>query len=373
VSFTIGLGARIRKSPFYEAMSAHGMTYASVYNKMVLPESFGDPDAEYKALVERVSLWDVACERQVEVVGPDAFELVQYVSARDMVGCAVGRVRYAPICDHEGTLINDPMILKLAEDRFWFSIADSDLLLWIKAVGAERGLDCRVFEPDVSPLGVQGPRAEDVMVDMLGEWVRDVPFFGFVDVEHDGIPFVLCRSGWSGQGGFELFLTDGSRGNDLWKAVWEAGEPYGIHPGGPMSDERIESGLFSYGTDCGGGASPLEVGLGRFLSLDREDDFVGKAALLAERERGPARRLVKVLLSGERLDVPSEHPWPVYAGGAGGAGEEVGTVRSAVWSPKHSSNLALALVPSEVAGGGFVAVTPEGDELEAIHLAYFGE
>ncbi len=220
---------------------------------------------------------------------------------------------------------------------------------------------------------VQGPRAEDVMVDMLGEWVRDVPFFGFVDVEHDGIPFVLCRSGWSGQGGFELFLTDGSRGNDLWKAVWEAGEPYGIHPGGPMSDERIESGLFSYGTDCGGGASPLEVGLGRFLSLDREDDFVGKAALLAERERGPARRLVKVLLSGERLDVPSEHPWPVYAGGAGGTGEEVGTVRSAVWSPKHSSNLALALVPSEVAGGGFVAVTPEGDELEAVHLAYFGE
>ncbi|MBC8194922.1 MAG: glycine cleavage system protein T [Acidimicrobiia bacterium] len=373
MSFTIGLGARIRKSPFYEAMSAHGMTHASVYNKMVLPESFGDPDAEYKALVERVSLWDVACERQVEVVGPDAFDLVQYVSARDMAGCAVGRVRYAPICDHQGTLINDPMILKLAEDRFWFSIADSDLKLWIRAIGAERGLDCRVFEPDVSPLGVQGPRAEDVLAEMLGEWVRDVPFFGFVEVEHEGIPFVLCRSGWSGQGGFELFLTDGSRGNALWNAVWAAGERYGIHPGGPMSDERIESGLFSYGTDCGGDATPLEVGLGRFLSLDREDDFVGKSALLAERERGPARRLVTALLSGERLAVPSEHPWPVFEVGEGSGGDQVGTVRSAVWSPKHGSNLALALVTSDVAGAGFVTVTPEGDELEASHLSYFGE
>ncbi len=177
----IPVGSRIRKSPFHEALLAHGLTHATVYNHMLMPASFGDPGAEYEALVERVSLWDVACERQVEVVGPEAFELVQYVSARDMAGCAVGRVRYAPICDHEGTLLNDPMILKLAEDRFWFSIADSDLLLWVRAVGAERGLDCRVFEPDASPLGVQGPRADDTMAALLGEWVRDVPFFSFVD------------------------------------------------------------------------------------------------------------------------------------------------------------------------------------------------
>ncbi|MEE3275141.1 MAG: glycine cleavage system protein T, partial [Actinomycetota bacterium] len=127
MSFSIGPGSRIRKSPYFEALVAHGLTHMTTYNHMYMPASFGDPDAEYEALVERVSLWDVACERQVEVVGPDAFELVQYVSARDMAGCAVGRVRYAPVCDHDGTLLNDPMILKLAEDRFWFSIADSDL------------------------------------------------------------------------------------------------------------------------------------------------------------------------------------------------------------------------------------------------------
>ena len=369
MSFSIGPGSRIRKSPYFDALVAHGLTHMTTYNHMFMPASFGDPDVEYEALVERVSLWDVACERQVEVVGPDSFELVQYVSARDMAGCPVGRVRYAPVCDHDGTLLNDPMILKLAEDRFWFSIADSDLLLWVRAIGAERGLDCRVFEPDASPLGVQGPRADDTMAALLGEWVRDIPFFGFVEVVHEGIPFVMCRSGWSGQGGFELFLTDGSRGVDLWDAVWAAGEPFGIHPGGPTLNERIESGLFSYRADCGGGATPLEVGLGRFLSLDRADDFVGKSALLAERARGPARRLVTVLLSGERLPASSEHPWPVV----GPDGVEAGEVRVAVWSPRHDSNLALALVSSEVAGGGFTTVTPENEELTATHLNFFGD
>ena len=231
------------------------------------------------------------------------------------------------------------------------------------------GLDCRVFEPDVSPLAVQGPLADDTMADLLGDWVRDVPFFGFVETSHAGIPFVLCRSGWSGQGGFELFLQDGSRGLDLWDAVWAAGEKYGIHPGGPTLNERIESDLFSYRADCGAGATPLEVGLEKFLSLDRDDDFIGKAALLAERSRGPARHLVKALLSGERLASTSEHPWLAF----GPDGSPCGEVRVAVWSPKHESNLCLALVSSAVAGGPFTTSTPTGEALQATHLANFAE
>ncbi len=369
MALQIPVGSRIRKSPFHDRLVAHGLTHVTVYNHMLMPASFGDPDEEYRALVERVSLWDVACERQVEVVGPDAFELCRYVSARDLTGMVPGRVRYAPVCDHEGTLLNDPMALMLAPDRLWFSIADSDLVLWCRAVAAERGLDCRVFEPDVSPLAVQGPRADDTMADLLGEWVRDLRFFAFVEADHDGIPFVLCRSGWSGQGGFELFLQDGSRGGDLWDAVWAAGEKYGIHPGGPTLNERIESGLFSYRADCAGEATPLECGLERFLSLDRGDDFIGKAALLAERERGPARRLVTVLLSGERLAATSEHPWPA----TGPDGAPCGEVRVASWSPKHGSNIALALVSSAVAGGSFTTETPEGVTLTATHHDYFGD
>jgi len=340
----------------------------TTYNNTYLPSSFGDPDAEYEALVTRVSLWDVTCQRQVEVVGPEAFELVQYVSARDMTGCAVGRVRSSLVCDYDGTLLNDPIILKLAEDRFWFSIADSNLLLWIRAIGVERGLDCEIFEPDVSPLAVQGPKAEDVLVDLLGGWVRDIPFFGFESVEHEGIPFILCRSGWSGQGGFELFLTDSSLGKALWEAVWAAGSPYGIHPGSPNLNERIESGLFSYRADCGGNATPFEVGLEKFVSLKRTDDFIGKKALLAESERGPARRLVNVLLSGERFSLVNEHPWPAFDAD----GETIGEVRVAAWSPKHRSNFALALIENQIAGGGFTTETPDGEKLVATHLCFFG-
>lgn len=363
------LSPRNRKSPFYEAQIRHGMTHFSIYNHMVLPVSFGNLDAEYEALMERVSLWDVGAERQVEVVGPDALTLIQYVSARDMSDCRIGRVRYAPLCDNDGIMLNDPMILKLAEDRYWISIADSDVLFWCKGIALAKGYDCKIFEPDVSPLAVQGPRAEDTVADYLGEWVRDIPFFGFEDVEHDGIPMLVCRSGWSGQGGFELFLQDGSRGLELWDAVWKAGEKYGIHPGAPTSLERIESGLFSYRGDCGGSATPLEVGLEKYLSLDRQDDFIGKEALLAEKERGSSRRLVKVLLSGDRMQFSSEHPWPAF----NSEGQKVGEVRMASWSPLHDSNLALALVSTSVVGGSFFTETPEGEKLEATHLSMFPE
>ena len=369
MTYRITMGARVRKSPFFTATVAHGVTQFSAYNHMLMPTSYGDPDAEYQALTQRVSIWDVACERQVEVVGPDAPALVQYLSARDMATCPVGRARYTPICDHDGTLINDPITLRLSGDRFWLSIADGDLDLWARAVTVERGLDCAVFEPDVSPLAVQGPRADDTMADLVGEWARDLSFFAFVETNLNGIPLVVCRSGWSGQGGFELFLTDGSRGGELWDRVWEAGLAYGIHPGTPNPAERIESGLLSYRCDCAGSATPLELGLGRFLTLDRDDEFVGKAALLAERESGPARRLVKVSLSGDRLASPSEHPWPARDD----HGFPVGEVRVAVWSPALGSNLALALVEASTAGSGFTALTPDGDELVATHLSFFGE
>ena len=166
-----------------------------------------------------------------------------------------------------------------------------------------------------------------------------------------------------------MFLQDGSLGMDLWDAVWTAGEKYGIHPGGPTLNERIESDLFSYRADCGAAATPLEVGLEKFLSLDRDDDFIGKAALLAERERGPVRRLVKALLSGERFALTSESPWPAVGPDGGPCGE----VRVAVWSPKHESNLCLALVSSEVAGGPFTVKAPLGEVLQATHLAFFAE
>jgi aminomethyltransferase len=365
----IAIGSRVRKSPFYEATISHGVKQFSIYNHMYMPTSYGNPAAEYEALTEKVSIWDVSCQRQVEIVGPDALELLEYLSSRGMRSCKVGRSRYTPICDHQGILINDPITLRLSDDRYWVSIADGDLLLWTQAVSAERSFNCSVFEPEVSPLAVQGPNADQTMADLLGDWVMDIPFFGFVDTELDDIPFLICRSGWSGQGGFELFLTDSSKGVDLWERVWDSGLSYGINPGTPNAVERIESGLLSYRTDCGASATPLELGLERFMNLEREDNFIGKEALLMEKDRGPSRRLVKILLSGERLASPTEEPWLAFDESENNIGE----VRVAAWSPAMGENLGLALISSNNAGSDFNAVSKDGQNYRATHLSYFGE
>ena len=365
----IAIGSRVRKSPYYEATISHGVEQFSIYNHMYMPTSYGNPAVEYEALTEKVSIWDVGCERQVEIVGPDALELVEYLSTRGMRSCKEGRSRYTPICDHQGILINDPITLCLREDRYWVSIADGDLLLWAQAVSSERNLNCSVFEPEVSPLAVQGPKADQTMVDLLGDWVMDIPFFGFVETQLDDIPFIICRSGWSGQGGFELFLTDDLKGLDLWERVWNSGLRYGIHPGTPNAVERIESGLLSYRTDCGASATPLELGLDRFMNLERKEHFIGKEALLAEKSKGPARRLVKILLSGDRLASPTEEPWVAFDE----SGNEIGEIRVAVWSPALEGNLGLALISSKDAGGDFNVESKEGQSYRATHLSYFGE
>jgi len=230
---TLALGSRVRKSPFYDAAIAAGMAAASVYNHMVLPVNFGNPGEEYRRLTEGVAIWDVGCQRQVQLAGPDALALAAYLTPRDLSRCALGQGKYVPLCDFDGRLINDPVLLKLADDLIWLSIADSDVLLWAQAVAALKGLKVTVSEPDVSPLAVQGPLAVEVVADLFGEWVRELKYFWFRETDLEGIPLVLARSGWSKQGGYELYLRDGSRGTELWERVMAAGAAYGIGPGAP--------------------------------------------------------------------------------------------------------------------------------------------
>ncbi len=250
MSFEIAVGCNVRKSPYFDATVADGVRSFSIYNHMYAPSHFGDPAGEYQALVTGVVLWDVSCERQVQLAGPDAERLARYLTTREIGGMAVGQGKYVPLCDHQGHLINDPVLQKLADDCFWLSIADSDILLWAQAIAAERGLDVQVTEPDASPLAVQGPRAEDVVAGLFGDWVRQLKYFWFRETELDGIPILLARSGWSKQGGFELYLRDARRGGDLYWRVKEAGAPYGIVSSAPSDIERVESGLLSYGADA---------------------------------------------------------------------------------------------------------------------------
>ncbi len=343
MEFRLPIGPRVRRSPFFEATVADGVTHFSVYNHMYMPTGYGHPDAEYDRLINGVAMWDVAVERQVQLTGPDAARLADYLTTRDLTRAKVNQGYYAPICTHDGILINDPIALKLADDKYWFSIADSDICLWAKAVGAERGMDVKVTEPDVSPLAIQGPKAEDVVAALLGDWVGDMRYFAFAPFDLDGIPLQVARSGWSKQGGFELYLCDGTRGTELWNRVKEAGKPHGIGPGTPNYVERVESALLSYGADTDDETNPFEVRLGKLVNLDNEADFVGKAALAAIASQGPKRRQVGLFLAGGPVR-PNPHPYRIILNG-----EPVGTMSVAAYSPRLDNNIAIALIDNNVA------------------------
>ena len=347
--FSLTLSPRIRRTPFHDAVVAAGVSDISVYNKMMMPTSYGDLVAEYRRLIDGVAIWDVSVERQVQVSGPDADECVQYLTARDLSKMKQGQGKYVAMCDHQGRLLNDPVLMKLSGGRYWFSLADSDMLLWCRAVAGERGFDVEVVEPDVSPLAVQGPKAEDLVAELFGDEIRQLKYFWFTETDLDGIPITVCRSGWSKQGGFELFLEDGSRGVELWNRVVEAGEKYGIGPGAPNHVERVESGLVSYGGDNTPDSNPLEVGMGRFVNVDCEADYIGKAALQQVMAEGGPKRL----LVGLNVDAPNEDAWPLIERVPVWLGDEqVGTMSAIVHSHRLGRTIAMAQVRTDVVESG---------------------
>jgi aminomethyltransferase len=355
MAFGITPSARLRPSPYYDATLADGVSAFTTYNHMLMPTSFGDPEGEYWRLLRGVSMWDVACERQVELRGPDAGRLAQILSPRRLERCAIGQGKYVPLCNHDGILINDPILLKLDEDRYWLSIADSNVWFWSLAVARERRLRVDVSEPDVSPLAVQGPKAEAVVAALCGDWVRDLKYFWFRDTHIAGIPVTVARSGWSKQGGFELYLRDGSRGTQLWQLVKEAGRAWDIGPGAPNFCERVESGLLSYGGDTDARTDPFEVRLDKYVDLDAPDDVVGIGALRRIHAAGPTRRQLGVVLEG---DEPTElgFRWhPIHKHGA-----RVGDLTNCVWSWRLRKNIGFALVAASCAAGDPVEVQKDG-------------
>jgi len=363
MNFQIAIGCNVRKSPFFDATVADGVKSFSVYNHMFAPSHFGDPEGEYRALIDNVVMWDVACERQVELSGPDAEKLMRYLTTRDISTIAVGQGKYVPLCNYDGDLINDPVLQKLSDNCFWLSIADSDILLWASAIAAERGLDVRVVEPDASPLGVQGPRADDVVADLLGDWVRELKYFWFRETDLDGIPLLVARSGWSKQGGFELYLRDASRGTELYNRVKDAGAAYGIVPSAPSDIERVESGLLSYGADARYSVNPFEAGLDAFVHLDRKDDFVGKSALQRIAKEGVRRRRVGFVIGGDRINGITE--WSnVFLGH-----DVVGAMTEVVYSPRLKKNIAVGMVGTGIVDDEQALETTIGNQRRPVKLS----
>ena len=333
----INFGPRVRKSPFFDATIRAGCKAYSVYNHMYMPVYYESPVEDFWNLVNGVTLWDVAVERQVQISGPDAAAFTQYLTPRNLSKCAVGQCKYVLLTDENGGIINDPVLLRLAEDMYWLSLADSDVLLWAKALAHAGKWNVEISEPDVSPLQVQGPLSTDVMRDLFGGWIEDLKYFWFRETEISGIPVLVSRTGWSSERGYEVFLRDGSQGDRLWDLIMESGRPHGIKPGAPNTIRRIEGGMLSYGSDMGLSENPFELGLDRLVDLDMEADFCGKDALKRIHAEGISRRMVGLEIEGEPL--ANANPWPVLAGT-----EIVGKVTSAVHSPRLEKNIALAIV-----------------------------
>ena len=334
-----GFGTQIRKSPFFNGTVRWGATDFSVYNHMYIPRSFGDPEQNFWNLVNDAILCDVAVERQVEIAGPDAAAFVQLLTPRNLSQCAVGQCKYVLITNESGGILNDPVLLRLEENRFWLSLADSDVLMWAQGVATHAGLDVTICEPDVSPLQLQGPKSGDIMATLFGEAIRDLKYYWLDHFELDGIPLVISRTGWSSELGYELYLLDGSQGEALWEKLMTVGEPMGLKPGHTSSIRRIEGGMLSYHADMDAQTNPFELGLDRLVDLEMPANFIGKAALKQVQQQGISRQQVGLEINGEPLPGPNTQFWPVEVNG-----EVIGKVTSAVYSPRLKKNIALAMV-----------------------------
>lgn len=345
-------GARLRRSPYFDATWDAGCQAYTVYNHMFLPSRYDDYEAEYWHLLNHVAIWDVGVERNVEISGPDGFEFMQRLTPRDMRKCKVGQGKYVVITDEKGGILNDPVLLRLDENTFWLALADSDILLWAKGVAVQSLLDVRIQEAEAYPMQVQGPKSKAVMADLFGEPVTSLRYYHFTRTELDGIPVLATRTGWTGEIGYEIYLLDSSRGVDLWNKVMRAGRKYDMRPTGPSDIRRIEGGFLNYGADMTTEDTPYHVGLGRLVDLDK-GEFIGRDALARIQERGVDRKLVGIEIAGPPIEF-NETKWPVLEGGG-----VIGRVTSAIYSPRLKKNIGYAMVP--------IHRSDAGTELEVQH------
>lgn len=349
---------RVRGTPFTPGVQAAGVKAYTVYNHMLLPSYFESYEADYRHLKEHVQVWDVAVERQVSVKGPDALKLMRQMSPRDMDKMADDQCYYAPICDHDGGMLNDPVLIKIADDHYWMSIADGDLLQWALGLTVGQGLDVEVVEPDVSPLAVQGPKADELMARVFGDVVRDIKFFRYKRLAFEDTEFVVARSGWSKQGGFEIYVDGAEYGMPLWNRLFDAGEDLNVRAGCPNLIERIEGGLLSYGSDMRRENTPVEAGLARFCNSP--EDYIGKSVIEEQKTQGPNQILRPLAIDGSG-DLPhNASGWDVYADE-----KQVGLIASAVWSPDFNTNVSIGMIDREHWEPGTVLHVDTGAEVRS--------
>ena len=336
-------GARNRRTPYYEAEQRHGPLGYTVYNHMYFPIRFDTFEAEFEALLNDVTVWDVSVERCLEISGPDGFTFAQLLTPRDLSKCAVGQAKYVLIVDGDGGIINDPVLTRMDENTFWFALASSDALLFARGLkNAYPDLDVTIKEADVAPMQIQGPKSKDLMRDLIGDEVLDIKYYYFKQFSVDGIPVVVTRTGWTSEVGYEIYLTDTSKGTELWEKVMKAGEPYNVRPTGPSDIRRIEGAIFNWGADMTYENNPYEMGLDRLVDELPEQASISIAALKRIKADGVSRKINGVEFDGEPFPGLNNVKWPVTDGG-----RQIGKVTSAIYSPRLGKNIGYAWLPAD--------------------------
>ena len=337
-----GFGTQIRKSPFFDATVRWGAKDFSVYNHMYIPRDFGDPEQNFWNLINNAILCDVAVERQVQIKGPDASKFVQMMTPRDLSNMQVGQCKYVILINQFGGVLNDPVLLKVEDDCYWFSLADSDILFWAQGLNVNKEYDVEIIEPDVSPLQLQGPKSKDIMVKIFGNKILELKYYWFKHFQLGNIKLLISRTGWSSEFGYEIFLLNSSEGDELYETLMNEGKDLGLHPGHTSTIRRIEGGMLSYHSDMDINTNPLELGMEKFIDLDGSFNFVGKDALIEIRKSGIHRKQVGLIIDIEPLKGPNTTKWEIISNN-----KIVGVVTSAVYSPRLKSNIALAMVKKE--------------------------
>ena len=352
---------RVRGTPFSAGVQAAGAKAYTVYNHMLLPSYFESYQDDYHHLKNNVQVWDVSVERQVSVKGPDAFKLMKLISPRDMNKMAEDQCYYMPICDDKGGMLNDPVAIKLAEDHYWLSIADGDLLQFLLGIVIGKNLEVEISEPDVSPLAIQGPKAEELTAKVFGDAVRDIKFFRYKKLPFLDQKFVVARSGWSKQGGFEVYVEGTEYGMPLWEAFFEAGKDLNVRAGCPNLIERIEGGLLSFGSDMTRQDTPVEAGLAKFCNAPNE--YLGKATIEKQKREGPDRIIRPITISGDD-DLPhNANGWKVLF-----EHKQVGLIASAAWSPDFRTNVAIGMIDRDHWDPGTVLNVDTGAGIRLIEV-----
>ena len=354
----IGIGTRIRKSPYYDSNIKYGVKGFTIYNKMYLPTGFDDPEKEYESLINDVTFGDFAAERQIEISGPDAYDFIKYIQPRNLEKCQIGYCKYIILTDNEGGIINDACLLRLEDDKFWISPGDGDVILWLQGLAINSGMNVSIHEPDVSPLQISGPKSGKLIQKLFDGEHDDLGYYKARKTSLDNIPMVIARTGWSGELSYELYLQDGSLGNDLFEKVYDAAKEFNGRVIAPNTIRTIEGGILSYGSDFDRSHNPFTIGFDRLVDLDQKNDFIGKDALRKIKERGLTEKLVGIELEGDPIMKAPENFWTVKRNNL-----KVGRVSRAFFSPRLEKNIALAIVDIDNAeeGTSVVVETPNGD------------